>query len=80
MPYDNAKVIHTQKLPGNRGEIRYTIVKDSYKEVYLDIRKWVDTDKYSGPTKQGIMIPKDQVMDMLLSEVLDKAAEAFDEV
>ena len=31
----------------------------------LHIRKFVDTEKYTGPTKQGIAIPLDNVMELV---------------
>ena len=32
----------------------------------LHIRKFVDTEKYSGPTKQGVMTPIDNVMELIV--------------
>ena len=31
----------------------------------LHIRKFMDTEKYTGPTKQGIAIPLDNVMELV---------------
>ncbi len=68
---------------GKNGSIKVRIVDINAdgKRVVVDIRKWTDTDKYTGPTKSGLMLDWDAVNkfvedDLMMTALaeLDKAA------
>lgn len=46
----------------------------------LSIRKWVKTNTYSGPTKQGIMLDRDALDWLTQNEIIEKAFIEIDEL
>ena len=48
--------------------------KGEYGLPYFDIRLWANTEKYSGPTKQGLSLPIDK-----MTEVINKLNDIYDE-
>lgn len=55
---DNYLVGSLQLESGNEIRIQVTEFKG---EIRLDIRKYIDTEKYTGYTKQGISIPAEHI-------------------
>jgi hypothetical protein len=46
---------------------------DNPEEVYVDIRTWIETDSYTGPTKRGISFDAEWLLDLI--EMLDDLAK-----
>lgn len=49
------------------------------KKYYLDMRKWEKSEKYSGPTKQGIWLHPEILQNLIDNKILEKGLEEIDE-
>ena len=59
--------------------LKARIVENEKKETFLDIRKYVNTEKYTGPTKSGMWIPFEVLNDLIEADVLKKARDYMED-
>lgn len=75
----NIKTLKTIAIldAGKNQSIKVNIVLAG-KDTYCDIRTWIDSGKYTGPTKKGIWLDWDTLNEIVNDRVLEKAITAMD--
>lgn len=64
---------------GPTKKVKLSIVSNG-RDTYLDVRQYVESEKYSGPTKKGIWIDWDTLNTIVNGKLLEKAVEVMDEI
>lgn len=78
MAKEYKKVVEERKLNlSETSELRFNVTKGENGEAYLDIRTWLNTERYSGPTKKGITTHIENI-EALIVILEDMAQEAED--
>jgi len=63
---------------GKNGSIKVRVVQINGNRFALDIRKWVEGERYTGPTKSGIMLDWDAVNKFFNKGIIDDGLVALD--
>lgn len=76
----NQSVLFEKSIRKNdETEIKLTVQKAKNGDLYVDIREWVDTEGYKGPTKKGTRFYVGDNNWMNFLKVLDEADEIIEE-
>ena len=60
--------------------VKAAVVSNGKGRTYLDLRQWLETDDYTGPTKKGLWLDWDTLQKLVDDRVLEKAMEVMDDL
>lgn len=58
--------------------VKAAVVSNGKGRTYLDLRQWMQTEEYTGPTKKGLWLDWETLQRLVDDKVLEKAIETMD--
>lgn len=72
--------IYEKSFPkSDTSEIKIQVIKKSNGDCHVDIREYVDTEGYSGPTKKGVRFYTGDELWQTFLDIIDEADEVLEE-